>query len=310
MTSPGPFLSGPQVEAWRVVYPALRQSGEIAVAERDGNDIGDLLGRLSTNPAFGSHGSQIPDPELGADLRERVGKMLEQCRSEVTTPIPEKCFGDQAIVCWWAHVTMGWPVKAVPRNLRDEQGHRFLNVPWKNPDKTVRERMWVSADWRPPKVTEGALAGLSVIVEQWQLEFGVSVATTPEHPSGVLRPLVGDSASFAGDVTTANGRLVAPGTVIEKAWAIRNTGEVAWEGRFLTRMGITKGSGLPKSKGRVAIKRTPPGATVNISVRITAPSRPGTYETYWTITDQHGVPFFPGRDDMKIVFVFVVDNAA
>lgn len=306
MTSKGSLVSGPQVKAWRVVYPALRLCGEVAVAERDGKVIDGLLGQLSTNPAFGSHGSQIPDPELGADLRERVSQLLEKCRSEVLTPIPEKSFGDQAIACWWAHVALGWPIKAVPRNLRDEHGAHLLRDPWKNPDKTVRERMWVAADWRPPKVTEGALAGLSVIVERWQVEFGVSVATTPDHPSGVLRPLVGDSASFVGDVTTANGRLVAPGATIEKAWAVRNTGEVPWEGRYLARMGIAKGSGLPKSKRRVAIKNTRPGATVNISVRITAPSRPGTYETYWTITDEHGVPFFPGLDDLMIVFVFVV----
>lgn len=310
MNRRGPLISGPDVDAWRGIYPALRQCGEVAVVERDGNDVGDLLAALSTNPAFGSHGCQSPDTDIGAELHGRVQKMLEECRSGVKVPVPPKRYGDHAILGWWSHVTLGYPVKAIPHLLRDEQGHRLLDEIGKVPEKTIRERMWVAKYWGTPYVTRSSLPGLSQIVEHWQLEFGVSVATTPEHPSGILRPLVGDNASFVGDRKSANGRSAKPGERISKGWMIRNSGSVTWEGRWLTRVGISKGSGLPESRRRVKIKKTVPGATAKISVPITAPNRPGTYETRWAITDQDDLKYFPGREDLEIVFTFVVTNVA
>ena len=175
MRQAGPNDAGLQVAAWGALYPILRQCGEIAVRECGGQNVEDSLSRLAMNPSFGAHRSDRPDPAVGSDLRLRVNSILERCRAEITTPVPSKRHDDEAVLCWWSHVTSGYPIKAVPSSLKDHDGQPLLAGRWSNPDKTVRERMWTAAEWRSPKVTWGALNGYSRIVKRWEEEFGVTL---------------------------------------------------------------------------------------------------------------------------------------
>ena len=68
------------------------------------------------------------------------------------------------------------------------------------------------------------------------------------------------------------------------------------------------GTELPRSRSKIRLPTTPPQGIVDIAVKITTPRRPGTYTTYWSVTDRLGTPFFDEPDDL--VFTFLVRAVA
>ncbi len=185
-------------------------------------------------------------------------RVLDLCRAEITTPVPSKRHDDEAVLCWWRHVTGGYPIKAVPGALKDQDGQPLLAGRWANPDKTVRERMWAATEWRSPKVTLGALDGYSRIVKRWEEEFGVTLGERPPTATMAVDVRRGDDAEFMGDVVGVNGRVSRPRERFKKSWRIRNTGTVLWRRRSLTREGATSTGGL-KTPPRVRIGETAAG---------------------------------------------------
>lgn len=300
--------AGEKAAAWRPVYEALRLCGEIAVARKYGNVDESRLASLSKLSGFGRHRSEGGNAAEGTALHAEVVGLLEECRRDVVTPVPAGHFADEAVMCWWCHVVNGVPIKAVPSFLRSDRQSPLLEARWPHPDKTVRERMWVAREWRSPKVTGGSMPGLARIVERWTEHFGLPVGEPEGAATEAADPTqagAGDAGAFLGDVAVPNGSVRAPGDRFTKIWRIQNAGSVAWTRRFLTRMGATGGA-LPKSPRQVHIPDTPAGGITDVAVQITAPRQPGTYETYWIVTDAHGAPCFHGNDELTIVFTFLV----
>jgi hypothetical protein len=83
-----------------------------------------------------------------------------------------------------------------------------------------------------------------------------------------------DNATFVTDVTVPDRTQFAPGTAFVKTWRIRNSGECAWSTDYQFR--LISGSAM----GAVPVNLTsavPPGANVDISVSLVAPTGSGTY---------------------------------
>ncbi|MGN9843952.1 NBR1-Ig-like domain-containing protein [Nonomuraea sp. H19] len=109
-------------------------------------------------------------------------------------------------------------------------------------------------------------------------------------PSGpTMSPAPVDNSEFVGDVTYPDGSKVRPGSSFKKVWRIRNTGTVAWEGRFLARVNKAP----CRSPEKVTVPSTAPGQTVDIAVRVKAPEKPGNCRIYWKMTDVQGRVLFP-----------------
>jgi hypothetical protein len=83
-----------------------------------------------------------------------------------------------------------------------------------------------------------------------------------------------------------------------KKWAIRNTGNVAWIGRYLAADGPSTGACTYPS--RVPVPATYPGETANISVTVTAPSTPQVCYATWKMVTAAGDLYFP--DEIGIWF--------
>lgn len=114
-------------------------------------------------------------------------------------------------------------------------------------------------------------------------------------------PLVaGDNDDFVTDVTIPDGTIVNTGQVFVKTWEIRNTGQVPWAGRYLTRVGA-QGPGLCSSPSQVPIPETMPNHNVQISVSLTAPTLPGSCRVDWKMTDVAGTPFFPNKQGLYLI---------
>jgi hypothetical protein len=108
-----------------------------------------------------------------------------------------------------------------------------------------------------------------------------------------------DGASFVEDVTVPDGTGAAPGAVFEKIWRIKNTGTTTWSSAYALvwiegeKMGSPDSIPMPKE--------VRPGETVDIAVTLTAPTKPGAYQTFYRLRNANGQFFrLDGSGDIWI----------
>lgn len=106
------------------------------------------------------------------------------------------------------------------------------------------------------------------------------------------------------DVTYPDGTVVAPGATFRKTWSMKNGGTCVWDENYVLTFvaGDNMGDGTivpvtsvvqPSSKYTVNRPATKiyPGDYVQISIDLTAPTKPGTYEAYYRLRDNLGYEF-------------------
>lgn len=216
----------------------------------------------------------------------------------IATPLDERDPPAEAIIAWREWVCRGGSVRSLGYYL---SGSKKLVQEWRAPERTVRERMWLSND-RPPskQLTAAAWPGIQRVLICCEDALGVTLpASLPPTPpatkvSGAY-PVPGDRSAFVCDVTVPDGTEFDQGEEFVKTWRIRNSGNVRWEGRLLARQGGAAGPGSHSSPERVPIPDAESGETVDISVPMRAALLPGTSASTWKMTDDAGVTFFPDR---------------
>jgi transcriptional regulator with XRE-family HTH domain len=125
------------------------------------------------------------------------------------------------------------------------------------------------------------------------------------QPGGGRYPLPGDESTFIADITP-DAVIMPPGFRFAKTWRIQNSGTVAWDGRWLRRVGPPAGLGIPSSPLQVRIAATMPGQTVDITVPMRAQNHAGTAEVHWKMVDDAGYEFFPDRHPEGIFTTVIV----
>ncbi|MEV4083305.1 NBR1-Ig-like domain-containing protein [Nonomuraea fuscirosea] len=137
------------------------------------------------------------------------------------------------------------------------------------------------------------VVGVAAILIGWVLPLITGDAKTgPSTPPSTSPSLVPfDDSKFEKDVTYPDGTVVESGESFDKTWRIRNTGNVPWHGRYLTRMNDTP----CKAPKRVGIGPVAPGDSVDITVRVRAAGSPGRCKIYWKMTDEDGSPLLAGK---------------
>lgn len=120
-----------------------------------------------------------------------------------------------------------------------------------------------------------------------------TVTPTPTQP-----PISScDKAQFIADVTIPDGMVMYPGQVFDKTWRLKNIGTCTWTTAYKLvfvsgeQMGGPAEANLPTN--------VPPGSTVDLTVRLTAPSVGGTYRGYWQFKNASGVLFGIGTPAIK-----------
>lgn len=95
--------------------------------------------------------------------------------------------------------------------------------------------------------------------------------------------------SFLDDVNYAPGTVVSPGQTFTKIWRVENTGTCEWDTVF----DLLLVGGDPLGTNRRGDIKTvvKPGDYAELSIEMTAPLTPGTYYSYWMITDNKGARF-------------------
>ncbi len=102
-----------------------------------------------------------------------------------------------------------------------------------------------------------------------------------------------DVAAFITDVTVPDGKEFDPGTKFVKTWQILNDGTCTWNSFYkLYFVSGDKMSG-PTSQ-QLTVVDVPPGASIDVSVELTAPDDPGTYRGNWGLKNTNGLEFGVG----------------
>jgi hypothetical protein len=97
-----------------------------------------------------------------------------------------------------------------------------------------------------------------------------------------------DNSVYMADVTYPDNTVVAPSTVFNKTWSIKNTGTCTWSEEYslVFISGSAMGGGTTYLTAAVA-----PGGTVSITVPMTSPAENGTYTGYWRMMNASAVRF-------------------
>jgi hypothetical protein len=111
--------------------------------------------------------------------------------------------------------------------------------------------------------------------------------TTASTPSTPVPPVSGaDRAIFVADVTIPDGTVIAPGAAFTKTWKLQNAGtstcSTGYSLAFVSgeKMGTVSSVPMPQSVA--------PGAQIDISVDMVAPTNPGNYQGYWKMKNSAG----------------------
>ena len=98
-----------------------------------------------------------------------------------------------------------------------------------------------------------------------------------------------DWAQFISDVTVPDGTKYEPGAAFKKTWRLKNIGTCTWTTSYSLVFDTGEQMGAPASiKFPSEVK---PGATIDISVDMTAPTAAGHYRGYWKFKNASGVLF-------------------
>jgi hypothetical protein len=111
-----------------------------------------------------------------------------------------------------------------------------------------------------------------------------------------------DAGSFVEDITIPDGTAAVPGAVFDKIWRVKNTGTSTWSSAYTLawidgdKMGAAESVPLPNE--------VRPGETVDISVKLTAPAKAGTYQTYFRLRNTSGQFFkLDGGGDLWVKII-------
>ena len=110
-----------------------------------------------------------------------------------------------------------------------------------------------------------------------------------------------NKAAFVADITVPDGTLFSPDSAFTKTWRIKNSGSCGWTTAYsLTyysgeRMNAPTSLPLPKAIS--------PGATVDLTLNMTAPASPGKYRGYWILKNAAGELFGIGTNASMPIWI-------
>ncbi len=118
-----------------------------------------------------------------------------------------------------------------------------------------------------------------------------------------------DRAGFVKDVTINDGTKVKAGEVFNKTWRLRNDGSCPWTSAYAVvfdhgdQMGATMAINFTAAD-------IAPGQSVDVTVTLTAPTKPGTYQGFFLLKNASGRKFGIGNNADQAFWVKIVVEAA
>ena len=121
------------------------------------------------------------------------------------------------------------------------------------------------------------------------------------------------AAEFISDVTIPDGTLLTPNQVFTKTWKLKNAGTCNWDSSMI--MVVESGPGMTQNTTYPTMpsgNTVAPGATLDVSIGMTAPPQAGSYRTYWRLQDGSGnfIPVFYGGKNITHFYVDIKVSGA
>jgi polar amino acid transport system substrate-binding protein len=142
---------------------------------------------------------------------------------------------------------------------------------------------------------DGTLAALA---KQWLKVEALPPAPTPAPTQAPATPSACQNGmAFEQDLSypdnqMRNPALVAPGTLVQKGWRIRNTGNCTWDNRYvLAYVGSAPANALVGGNPVALQGQVAPGQTYDVYAEIVAPMQSGLYQSFWSLRDETGSYF-------------------
>jgi len=112
-----------------------------------------------------------------------------------------------------------------------------------------------------------------------------------ETPTPEATPTQGlcDDAVYIADVSVPDGMQMNPGQEFVKTWRVRNTGTCTWTRGY--QIMWSYGDNRMSGQATALTGDVLPGAEVEISLILRAPTTAGTYNGYWTLRNNNGFTF-------------------
>jgi hypothetical protein len=129
---------------------------------------------------------------------------------------------------------------------------------------------------------------------------GTPEATLPPTSAASAAPGT-DSAEFLADVTAPDGADFAPGEIFTKTWQLRNNGTTTWNAAYS--LVYVSGEQMGDTDAVPLLAEIAPGATADLSVRLTAPTRLDRYTGFWMLRNSNGQVFGIGPEANQPIYV-------
>ena len=130
-----------------------------------------------------------------------------------------------------------------------------------------------------------------------------TVTSTPQ-PSATPTPTpeldCTDQAKFVSE-TVPDGTIFATGQTFTKTWTLQNTGTCTWTKEYA--LVLAEGDAMGGQSPQSLPRNVPPDSSLELSVDLTAPEKPGSYQGDWILRDPSGKQFGLGKNADKSFWV-------
>jgi len=117
-----------------------------------------------------------------------------------------------------------------------------------------------------------------------------------------------DRARFVKDMSFPDGAKVQAGQTFEKTWKLKNDGSCPWTSAYVLIFDHGEQMGAPAFINFTAASIAP-GKNVDVSVTLTAPSKPGAYQGFFMLKNSTGRKFGIGDNADQAFWVKIVVEA-
>ena len=135
----------------------------------------------------------------------------------------------------------------------------------------------------------------------------ITLTAAPITPTFVNAPDCTDSAAFVVDVTVPDNKSLDQGETFNKIWRIKNTGTCTWTSVY--KLIFKKGDRMDAPDSMQLPGETSPGASLDISVSLVAPTAGGIYRTDFVIQNPTG-KVMPIDKETNLWVIVQVKNAS
>ncbi|PKO15831.1 MAG: hypothetical protein CVU39_09925 [Chloroflexi bacterium HGW-Chloroflexi-10] len=145
-------------------------------------------------------------------------------------------------------------------------------------------------------------------------DIPTSTSAPTEAPTAVPSPTVTNTpvpcnlAQFVADVTVSDNETFTTGSAFTKTWRLKNIGSCSWTSGY--QIIYVSGDGMSGPQSAAFTNgAVDPGATVDISINLTAPASPGTYKGLYKLRAPDGTTFGIGGQGSDSFWVQIVAEA-